>query len=72
MNTSKYSWILPSSWTGRVQLAFMQLMEVKWPPKVEFGVGQVGALVIKYPSRYKLVGNLRIAVHRRGLRSVKK
>jgi hypothetical protein len=50
MNTSNCSRFPPSSWTERFRLGLMQLMEGKWPPRVEFGVGQVRALVIKYPS----------------------
>jgi hypothetical protein len=50
----------------------MQLMEGKWPPRVEFGVGQVRALVIKYPSQYKFTEDQLVAVHRRGPGAAKK
>jgi hypothetical protein len=72
MNTSNCSLFPSSSWIERFRLGLMQLMEGKWPPRVEFGVGQVRALVIKYPSQYKFTEDQLVAVHRRGPGAAKK
>jgi hypothetical protein len=52
--------------------SLVQLVERLVSPRVELGVSQARVSVIAYLGRYRLAGDLLVAVHRRGPGAVKK
>ena len=49
----------------------MQLVEGLGLPELELGVEQRRSLAIAFSGQYKIVGGVLVAVHRRGLGTVK-